>query len=103
MRCELGFAANSRASFEAGAGELLLSEAVYFVWRDSQHARPVPEIWHGEKTVDGRPLAVLAKHRLSPQEAMLARLGRLSIKELAATYRPPPAPPPEPKIRLVSA
>lgn len=79
-----------------------MSDAVYFVWRDGMRG-PTPEIWHGEKTADGRPVKVLQKVRLSPQEALLAKLGRASIKELAATYRPPAAPPPAPRIKLNGA
>lgn len=81
-----------------------MSDAVYFVWRESQRGEPVPEVWHGEKTIDGKPAPFLAKHRLTPQEAMLAKLGRADLKALRNSYRPPAiARPLEPRIKLNGA
>lgn len=77
-----------------------IDDGVFFVWREDQRGRAVPQIWSGLTTFDGKKIPTLAVYPLSNEDAWAWRHDQLTIEMLCQRYPAPAPAPAEPKVKL---
>lgn len=66
-----------------------MAEAVFFVWRATQHGHARPEIWFGDMVADFKSVPTLAKHRLEGELAWKVAHDAMSLAELVELFPAP--------------
>lgn len=69
-----------------------MSDAIFFVWRETQKGTARPELWFGDKQPNFKPVPTLARHELDRDQAWNVLHGLTSLAELALSFPPPEIP-----------